>query len=344
MLLNKKDLKKIIMSQDSTVLEVIKNLNSSQLKIVLATDKNKKFIGIINDGDIRRAFTKNYHVNSSIRHILNNKPFFVKSISDLNTLSSEKLNEFNHIPIIKKNKIQGMYVHNIKLNIKKNKEHVVIMAGGYGKRLGSLTKHCPKALLNFNNKPLLQHILEHIKKNNFNNIYLSVFYLKKIIKSFIRKNNYFSLKIKFLEEKIALGTIGSIRLINKISQNFVVINCDVISDVNLNELIKFHKKNKSLLTIATKHFRYKNPYGVLVSSNNKFVSFQEKPEIDFSINAGIYVFNKKVISIMNKLNINNIENLIMTLKNKKTKIFTYPLVENWRDLGSDKKSLKKFNF
>ena len=101
---------------------------------------------------------------------------------------------------------------------------------------------------------------------------------------------------------------------------------------------------KSLLTIATKQFQYKNPYGVIVSQNNKFVSFKEKPEIDFSINAGIYVFNKKVIYIMNKLKINNIENLIMTLKNKKYRIFTYPLIENWRDFGSDKNNLKKFNF
>ena len=53
------------------------------------------------------------------------------------------------------------------------------MAGGYGKRLGSLTRHCPKALLKFDNKPLLQYILEHIKQNNFYNIYLSVFFLKK---------------------------------------------------------------------------------------------------------------------------------------------------------------------
>jgi NDP-sugar pyrophosphorylase family protein len=218
------------------------------------------------------------------------------------------------------------------------------MAGGYGKRLGALTKKCPKALLKFNNKPLLQYILEHIKRNNFYNIYLSVFFLKKIIKKFIYSNDSFDLNIKFVEEKKALGTIGSIRMIKKISIDFIVMNCDVISEVNMNELIKFHKKNKSLLTIATKQFQYKNPYGVVVSHNNKFVSFKEKPEIDFSINAGIYVFNKKVITIMNKLNISKIEDLIMTLKNKKLKVFTYPLIENWSDFGSDKKNLKKFNF
>jgi len=344
MLLDKNYLKKIIIFHDSIILDAINNLNASGLKIVLVVDKNKKFLGIINDGDIRRSFSNGYNVNSPITYIVNKKPFFLKNILDLKNFSFRVLDEFSHIPIIKNKKIYGLYVKNFESNVvnKNNKENVVIMAGGYGKRLGLLTKYCPKALLKFNNKPLLQYILEHIKRNNFNNIYISVFFLKKIIKNFIHNNDSFSLNIKFLEEKKPLGTLGSIRLIKKISNDFILMNCDVLSDIDLSEFIKFHKKKKSLLTIATKHFQYKNPYGVVVSRDNKFVSFKEKPEINFSINAGIYVLNKKVITIMNKLNINNIEVLIMTLKNKKYKIFTYPLIENWRDFGSDKNNLKKY--
>lgn len=345
MLLKKNYLKKIIISQNSTILEAIKNLNASGLKVVLIIDKNKKFIGIVNDGDIRRAFTNGYNINSLIKHILNKKPFFVKSILDLNIYSSRELNAFSHIPIIKNNKIYGLYTKNIDSNIieKPSKEHVVIMAGGYGKRLGALTKKCPKALLKFNNKPLLQHILEHVKKNNFQNILISVFFLKKMIKNFLSKKNSFSLKINFLEERNPMGTIGSIRLIKKISKNFIVLNCDVISDVNLNELLKFHKKNKPILTVGVKDFQYKNPYGVIISKKNRFVSFKEKPEVNFTINAGIYIFNKKIIPIINKFNLKNIEELITILKDKNYKILTYPIFENWNDFGQDKKMLKKYN-
>ena len=344
MLLNKKDLKKIIISQDSTILEAINNLNKSELKIVLIINNNKKFVGIINDGDIRRAFSSRYNINSSIRDIVNKKCFFVKSILDLNNFSSRELNVFSHIPIIKNNKIYGLYVQNINLNIikKNNKEHVVIMAGGYGKRLGVLTKKCPKALLKFNNKPLLQHILEYVRKNNFCNIKISVFFLKKMIKNFVSKKNFFSLNIKFLEERNPMGTIGSIGLIKKISNNFIVLNCDVISDVNLNELLKFHKKNKSTLTIGVKHFQYKNPYGVIISKNSRFISFKEKPEVNFTINAGIYIFNKKIIPIISKFNLKNIEDLITYLNNKNYKILTYPIFENWFDLGQDRKRLKRY--
>ena len=344
MLLDGNNLKKITLLNDSTILDVINNLNVSQFKIVLIINKNKKFVGIITDGDIRRAFAKGYNVKSLVKYVVQKKPFFVKTILELNNLNLKELNNFIHIPVIQNNKIKGLYIKNIDLNIIKelNKDHVVIMAGGFGRRLGALTRNCPKALLKYNNKTLLQHILEHLKKNNFYNIFISVFYLKKMIKSFVYRNNLFSLNIKFVEEKSPLGTIGSIRLIKKISANFIVLNCDVISDINLNDLMKFHKKNRSMLTIAIKHYIYKNPYGVVVARNNRFISFREKPEIDFSINSGIYVFNKKVIKIMKKFNLNSLEDLVMTLKKKKYKVFTYQLYENWQDLGSDKKNLKRF--
>jgi dTDP-glucose pyrophosphorylase/predicted transcriptional regulator len=345
MLLDKNYLKKIIISQDSKILEAINNLNTSGLKIVLVVDKNKKFVGVVNDGDIRRAFSSGYNINSSIRHAVNTKSFFVKTILDINNFSLRELDEFSHIPVIKNNKIYGLYAQNINSNVteKKNNEHVVIMAGGYGKRLGMLTKKCPKALLKFNNKPLLQHILEYVKKNNFHNIQISLFFLKKMIKNFILKKNHFSLKIKFLEERNPMGTIGSIGLIKKISNNFVVLNCDVISDVNLNELLKFHKKHKSTLTIGIKYFQYKNPYGVIISKKNRFISFKEKPNVNFTINTGIYVFNRKIISIIKKFNLRNIEDLITKLKNNNYKILTYPIFENWHDLGQDKKRLKRYN-
>lgn len=345
MLLDKNYLKKIIIYKNSKILEAIDNLNKSGLKIVLIVNNQKKFVGVVNDGDIRRAFLKGHGINSLIKHCVNKKPFFVKTILDLNSLSSRELNEFSPIPIIKNNKIYGLYVQNNNLNIvkKKNNEHVVIMAGGFGKRLGVLTKKCPKALLKFNDKPLLQHILEFVKNNNFHNIQISVFFLKEMIKNFILKKKNFSLKVKFLEETQPMGTIGSIGFIKKISNNFIVLNCDVISDVNLNEMLKFHKKKKSILTIGVKNFQYKNPYGVIISKKNRFFSFKEKPEVNFTINTGIYIFNRKIISIINKFNLKNIEDLITILNEKAYKIFTYPIFENWHDLGQDKKRLKRYN-
>jgi predicted transcriptional regulator len=117
MLLDKNYLKKIIISQDSKILDAINNLNISGLKIVLVVDKNKKFVGVVNDGDIRRAFSSGYNINSSIRHVVNKKSFFVKTTLDINNFSPRELDEFSHIPVIKNNKIYGLYAQNFSSNI-----------------------------------------------------------------------------------------------------------------------------------------------------------------------------------------------------------------------------------
>ena len=68
-------------------------------------------------------------------------------------------------------------------------------------------------------------------------------------------------------------------------------------------MLNFHEKKKSMLTTGTKNFQYKNPYGVVTSKNSRFLSFKEKPEVNFTINTGIYIFNKKIIPIINKFNL-----------------------------------------
>ena len=346
MLIKKNILKKITMLESSKIIDVIQNLNASGLKIVLVIDKKKYFIGIINDGDIRRALLKGLNINDKILSIVN-RNCLISNNTENNEEKNNilKKNSINHIPIIKKRKILGLYIqsNNTNLPVKKIDNDVIVMAGGFGKRLGHLTKKVPKALLKFKEKPLLQHVIENAKNSGFNKFIISIFYLKKLIKIFLKNKKNLNTKIKFIEEKKPLGTIGSIKLIRKVSDNFIVINCDVITNVDLHELLKFHKKRNAMITIGVKHFKYQNPYGVIISKNNKFMSFQEKPEINFNINAGIYVFNKKIIPIIKKENFKNIEDLIYYLNKKNKKILTFPIFENWKDLGQDKKDLKRFN-
>jgi len=344
MLLNEKHLKKLTLNENSTILDAIKNLSNSAKRVILVNNNKGNFVGIVNDGDIRRAIGRGFNIKTVIKNILNKKPVIAESFSDLEKkFSIKSLKSLDYIPVVANKKILGLYLNNIENdNFPKYDETIVIMGGGFGKRLGKLTKNCPKALLILNNKPLLQYLIEHIKESGFYNVLISVFFLKNKIKNFIKKKNFFSLNINFLEEKKPLGTIGSLKLIKKISNNFIVINCDTISEINYYEILKFHKKSKALLTIGVKNFQYKNPYGIIKAKNNRFISFSEKPEIDLNINAGIYVFNKKIIPIIKNFNLKNIEELIEILKKKKIRIHTFSVFENWSDYGQDPSSLRVY--
>jgi hypothetical protein len=344
MLVVKNKLSPILLNENHTLHDVINNLNKSGFKIVCIVDKNNIFNGIITDGDIRRAILKNYNLNSNVKKIINYSPVIYKGEIDLLDIK-KKINkeDLDHLPIIKKKKIVGIYIkreNKFKNNSKKLDNFLIIMAGGIGKRLKPLTNNTPKAMLTYKGKPLIEYIINNGKINGVNNFVLSIYYKKKKVKNYFKDGNSLGVNISYLEEKKPMGTIGAIGLLKRIYKSFFVFNCDSIVEINLEELIKNHNKHNSIMTIVIKNFKYDNPYGVVKSLNHKFISFEEKPSINFNINCGIYVFKPAIIKIIKNHKITNIIELINILQKKSHKISVYPIYENWQDFGQDTKNLK----
>ena len=344
MLLEKKKLSSILLNDSNSLYDVINNLNKTGLKIVCIVDKKNFFIGIITDGDIRRAILKKYNLNSNVKKIINYSPIIYKNqINLLDIKKKIEKEDLDHLPIIIKKKIVGIYIkkENIFQNsLKKIDNVLVVMAGGLGKRLAPLTNNTPKAMLKYKGKPLTEYIISNGKKNGVNNFVLSVFYKKKIIKNYFKNGSNLGIKISYLEEKKPLGTIGAISLLKNINKSFFVFNCDSIVEINLEALIKYHNKHNSIMTIVIKNFKYNNPYGVVKSSNHKFIAFEEKPSTNFNINCGIYVFKPAVIKIIKDYKITNIIELINILQKKSYKISIYPIYEDWQDFGQNVENLK----
>lgn len=343
MFIKKEFWKKTIINVSAVIDDAIKSLNNSGLQVVIVVDDSDEFVGTITDGDIRRGLINGLNLKSSIKKILNNKAVISKINIDANE-AENLLRRFDilHLPIIKRKKISGLYFKGnakIKENFLNNK--IIIMAGGYGKRLGNLTKKTPKGMLKLNGKPLLLHIIEKLKKEGFKEVYISIYYLKSKIKNYFLDGKKFGIKIKYIEEKFPMGTVGCLSLIHKkIDKSFFLVNCDVITGLNFKEMLKFHEKNKSDTTMAIKNFEFINPYGVITSKNNKFNSFEEKPSIFFNINAGIYLFKPRILNLIKEEKIKTIPKLFNLLKKKNKKIYTYPMYESWEDYGLNIKKLK----
>jgi len=344
MFLNFNKIKKNFVKKDDIFFNLIKNINDSELKIALIIDDKQKLIGTATDGDVRRALLKGTLLNGEIKNIINKKPIVAGSeMSQKEYKNIIDYNKIQHLPILKEKRIIGLYTneeHKKREREKKNK--IIIMAGGFGKRLKNLTKANPKALLRFKDKTLIEHIMENANKFGFNDFTISVFYKKNKIIKYLKNSFFKNYKINFITEEKPMGTIGAVGFLKNIYNDIIVLNCDVITNVNLKDLLNFHKRSRGLLTMSVKNFRYQNPYGVINSLNNKFISFVEKPAVDFTINAGIYVFSKDVIEIIKYKKIKFIEELIEFFKKKKLQINLFPIFEDWIDLGSDIKRLKKF--
>lgn len=336
--------KDTIIQEDKKIKDVIKSLINSQLQICLIVDKNKKFVGTITDGDIRRAFLKGLNLSSPIKKIINKKCLVVRKNLKKKQIKELMLqNSINQIPIIDKSKkiIDLVTFKNLYETPKIKNTIFVLMAGGFGKRLLPFTKNIPKAMIKVGSKTLMEHILNYSKNYSFDEYFLSVFHLKKKIINFFQKKENRHHKISFIKEDRPLGTIGSLFYFKnkKKFENIVVSNCDIITNIDYYELVKYHNELKSDITMVVKFNSQISKYGVVNTKKNIITSIKEKPERFELINLGIYVLNKKVLKYIKKEKMDVTE--LIEKNNLTTTVF--PINTNFFDFGDKAVYLKNKN-
>ena len=330
------DFKKTFIQLDQTIKDALKNLNISGSKLCIVVDKKYLFKGVLNDGDIRRALLKGKTLYTKIKYIYNKNPFVLKeNFNKKIALKKLKLKTIDQAPIINKKKVLGVF--NIDKSIFQNLDvPVVIMSGGYGLRLKPFTLKVPKALINIKKVPMLSIVIDNIKKFGFKNFILTTFYKSKKIKDFYKNGKNLGVNINYIKENKPLGTAGSLSLLkNKIKQkNFLLTNCDVLSEINYRSLLDFHIKNKADLTIAVKRYVSKNNYGEISIKGIRVKSIVEKPKNDIIINSGIYVLKNKCLKFLKYNQHKDMNELITLLIKNKKKVIAFPFYDDWFDLGT----------
>ena len=172
---------------------------------------------------------------------------------------------------------------------------VVILAGGYGTRISEYTKKIPKPMVMINKKPIILHIMEHYAKYGFNDFVIALGYKGSVIKNFFKKNN-FNWNINLIETGLKTMTGGRLKRLKKIlgNERFFMTYGDGISDLNLDKLLKFHIKNKKLITLTA--VRPPARFGAIKLSGNKVKLFKEKHKIHEGwINGGFFVIEPSFI-------------------------------------------------
>lgn len=327
---------KILVYMECSIREALEVLDAGGKGIILVVDKNKKLIGTITDGDIRRAILKGISINESIEKVIHYNPVYITR----NTTKEEAKDIFikkaiKDIPVVDdKNIVIDVISINDILLPEGKVNPVVIMAGGLGTRLKSLTKEIPKPMLKVGQEPMLQHIINNFKQYGYNKIILSVNYKAEIIENYFQDGIAYGVKINYVKEQKRLGTAGGIRLAkNFIEAPFFVINGDIFTNLNVESMMKFHLKNKFDMTIGTKIYSYKIPYGIVETEGKKVKIVKEKPQIDYLINGGVYCLNPTLIDYIPYDKYFEITDLIDYCLKKGFKVGNYEIKEYWMDIG-----------
>jgi mannose-1-phosphate guanylyltransferase/phosphomannomutase len=177
----------------------------------------------------------------------------------------------------------------------------VVMAGGEGTRLRPLTSNQPKPMVPIVGKPCMEHILELLKQHDLDDVIVTVAFLPQAIRSYFGSGDSLGMSIEYSVEESPLGTAGSVRLASdRLDETFLVISGDALCDVDLTDLIRFHREKASAVTIGLKSVENPLEFGIVVTDEEgRIERFLEKPSwsqvFSDTINTGIYVMEPEVL-------------------------------------------------
>ena len=331
------NLEKILLLHHATVHNAIEKLEKNEAHIVLVTDEEQKLIGTITDGDVRRGILRGVSLNDSVLKILNYKPIVAKLGEDKSlvySLMKQKL--IWQLPILNKNDqvcdIEILY--DLLPNKTKKENIVVLMAGGLSTRLRPLTNECPKPMLQVGGKPILETILTTLKQFGFHQFYISINYLAQQIVDYFGDGSKWGVTIHYLQENEQMGTAGPLSLLPKnIQKPIIVMNSDLLTRVDFNQLLSFHNEQTAKATMCVRDYTYTLPYGNCKLKDNFIVSIEEKPSFNFFINAGIYVLDPMLLQIIPQNSYLDMPSLFSLLIKLKYKAAAFPIREYWLDIG-----------
>lgn len=213
-------------------------------------------------------------------------------------------------------------------------KRAVILAGGKGTRLKPYTAVLPKPLVPVGNVPILEIIIRQLAASGFTHITIAVNHLAEIIKAFFGDGLKWGIEIDYSLESKPLNTMGPLKLISGLPENFLVMNGDVLTDLKFSELYDYHIQNNNIFTIAGYQREQKVDFGVLdIGSNGYLLNFREKPSHQYIVSMGVYVLNTEVLKIIPEGKAYGFDDLMLELIRRETPVNVKMFNGYWLDIG-----------
>lgn len=327
---------KHLIYKDESVREALIKLDViAPSSILFVVDENKRLMGSLTDGDLRRGFIKGLGFENSLLDFIQPNPVFIKENEyDIDQLEKYREDLLKIIPIVDDNK---SIIDILDFSISKTllPADAIIMAGGEGKRLRPLTEITPKPLLKVGDKPIIEYNIDRLKGVGIKNIHLSINYLGDQLVNYFGDGSTKSLNIKYVKEEKPLGTIGSILLVDKfMHDDIIVMNSDLLTNIDFADFYKSFKDSNADMAVAATSYHVDVPYGVLEMGEGTAVkSLKEKPRYTYYSNAGIYLLKKNLLSMIPNDEFYNITDLMERVLEMNLKLITYPINGYWLDIG-----------
>src|SRR4051794_25324253 len=322
----------------ATIKQVIETIERAQAKIALVVDDDRRLIGTVTDGDVRRGLLRGLELRGPATQIMNEHPR-VASINDdpADILDMMRRNICRQVPIIDcEGRVIALKTLEQVLAVPTRPNWVLLMAGGRGKRLRPLTDECPKPMLLIGGRPILQIILESMARDGFERFFISVNYKREIVREHFGDGSRWNVQIEYVEEAedCPLGTAGPLGLLPPRPEHpTIVMNGDILTKVGFGALLDFHTEHASAGTMCVRDYMHEVPYGVIAVDDHRLSEIVEKPVQRFLVNAGIYVLEPKAIEMVPRGIAYDMTTLFEDISRRGLNASVFPVREYWMDIG-----------
>lgn len=331
------DWKQLLIRPEFTIREVLQIIENGGMQFSLHVDGDGRLLGVVADGDIRRALLQGAATSDSIAGYINPNPLTVAvTETPQRALKLMRESTLRHVPVVdEKGRIHAVWTLQDLAQASVVSNPVVLMAGGMGKRLGKLTEDCPKPLLKVGGKPILETIIETFSDAGMQNFWLSINYRAEMIQNHFGNGEKWGVSIQYLKEEKPLGTAGALSLLPALpDEPVIVMNGDILTKLSPQALLEAHAKGKGSATMVVKTYEMQVPYGVIQQDENKKITaIEEKPVERFFVSAGIYALSPSALRHIPNNEYLDMPDLFKLLMAKNEQPQCLELADYWIDIG-----------
>lgn len=319
-----------------TMRDVILALERGAAQAVLVVDDDQKLVGLLTDGDVRRAFLKGATLSSPVEPHLNPKCITVDPrVGRVDVLELMKARRLSVVPIVDdRGRALGIHrLHDVVRQERRRNNWAVVMAGGRGTRLGSLTDNIPKPMIRVAGRPILERLILHLVGFGIERVFIAVHYLGHIVEEYFGDGSAFGCSISYLREERYLGTGGALSLLPPAPGPILVVNGDLVTSADVSALLRFHESNGQVATMGVRSYLHNVPFGCLELDGDRVLRMEEKPTLRRVVNAGMYVIEPALAARVPKNEECHMPGLIEDALRRGETVRAYEVQGDWIDVG-----------
>lgn len=326
-----------LISQNITLLEALSRINTlaPEPLVLFVMDADGRMVGTLTDGDSRRALISGVSVNDKVEKIMHRNYNYmnVEDITNVAEIRRQREKKMKLVPILNE-KRQIVEIINLDKYKTRLPIDAVLMAGGKGERLRPLTEKTPKPLLKVGDKAIIDHNIDRLINYGVKHISVTVNYLGEQLEEHFREPHE-GVQVQTVREPKFLGTIGSIRFVQKFFNDTVlVMNSDLFTNINYEDFYLHFKEHDADMSVAAVPYDVDIPLGILNLEGRNITGLSEKPHFGYYANAGIYLIKRSALDLIPEDQMFHSTDLVEALISSGKKVIRFPIGGTWIDIGT----------